>query len=192
MPSEGVNPAPDFWNWREHLSNLAHDFQLGHRYDRLAMRAVDTRRYAGQPSLTSTEEQTRNGNITQHSREMLGWLWQQIHIMSRMSHNDDWRAFREWLRPWIEGYCACFDARGALDRIHVGHDFLVWEKSLRLHERFIPDFQRVPVRRYQSAGRAARNRRRVRIGPAELRQRRGLLRQLRCRYHPRRLAGRAC
>ena len=45
------------------------------------MRAVDTRRYAGQPSLTSTEEQTRNGNITQHSREMLGWLWQQIHIM---------------------------------------------------------------------------------------------------------------
>ena len=108
------------------------------------MRAVDTRRYAGQPSLTSTEEQTRNGNITQHSREMLGWLWQQIHIMSRMSHNDDWRAFREWLRPWIEGYCACFDARGALDRIHVGHDFLVWEKSLRLHERFIPDFSAYP------------------------------------------------
>ena len=144
MPHEPVNPAPDFWNWREHLSNLAHDFQLGHRYDRLAMRAVDTRRYAGQPSLTSTEEQTRNGNITQHSREMLGWLWQQIHIMSRMSHNDDWRAFREWLRPWIEGYCACFDARGALDRIHVGHDFLVWEKSLRLHERFIPDFSSYP------------------------------------------------
>ena len=80
---QASNPAPDFWNWREHLSNLAHDFQLGHRYDRLAMRAVDTRRYAGQPSLTSTEEQTRNGNITQHSREMLGWLWQQIHIMSR-------------------------------------------------------------------------------------------------------------
>ena len=49
------------------------------------MRAVDTRRYAGQPSLTSTEEQTRNGNITQHSREMLGWLWQQVHIMAGMS-----------------------------------------------------------------------------------------------------------
>ena len=117
---------------------------LGHRYDRLAMRAVDTRRYAGQPSLTSTEEQTRNGNITQHTREMLGWLWQQVHILAGMSHNDDWQSFRDWLRPWIEGYCACFDARGALDRIHVGHDFLVWEKSLRLHERFIPDFSAYP------------------------------------------------
>ena len=84
------------------------------------MRAVDTRRYAGQPSLTSTEEQTRNGNITQHTREMLGWLWQQVHILAGMSHNDDWQSFRDWLRPWIEGYCACFDARGALDRIHVG------------------------------------------------------------------------
>ena len=103
-PSERQStPRRTLSHWREHLSNLAHDFQLGHRYDRLAMRAVDTRRYAGQPSLTSTEEQTRNGNITQHSREMLGWLWQQIHIMSRMSHNDDWRAFREWLRPVDRG-----------------------------------------------------------------------------------------
>ena len=143
-PLGGVNPAPDTFAWREHLSNLAHDFQLGHRYDRLAMRAVDTRRYAGQPSLTSTEEQTRNGNITQHSREMLGWLWQQVHILAGMSHNDDWQSFRDWLRPWIEGYCACFDARGALDRIHVGHDYLAWEKSLRLHERFIPDFSAYP------------------------------------------------
>ena len=144
VPSEPVNPATDTFAWREHLSNLAHDFQLGHRYDRLAMRAVDTRRYAGQPSLTSTEEQTRNGNITQHSREMLGWLWQQVHILAGMSHNDDWQSFRDWLRPWIEGYCACFDARGALDRIHVGHDYLAWEKSLRLHERFIPDFAVYP------------------------------------------------
>ena len=130
------------------------------------MRAVDTRRYAGQPSLTSTEEQTRNGNITQHSREMLGWLWQQVHILAGMSHNDDWQSFRDWLRPWIEGYCACFDARGALDRIHVGHDYLAWEKSLRLHERFIPGLRRLPVRRHQGAGRAARNRRGIRAGPA--------------------------
>ena len=144
LPSDGVNPAPDSFAWREHLSNLAHDFQLGHRFDRLAMRAVDTRRYAGQPSLTTTEEQVRNGNITQHTREMLGWLWQQVHILAGMSHNDDWQSFRDWLRPWIEGYCACFDARGALDRIHVGHDYRFWAEALRLHKRFIPDFSYYP------------------------------------------------
>ena len=144
MPSEPVNPAADAFAWREHLSNLAHDFQLGHRFDRLAMRAVDTRRYAGQPSLTTTEEQVRNGNITQHTREMLGWLWQQVHILAGMSHNDDWQSFRDWLRPWIEGYCACFDARGALDRIHVGHDYRFWAEALRLHKRFIPDFSYYP------------------------------------------------
>ena len=96
--------------------------------------------------MTTTEEQIRNGNITQHTRETLGWLWQQVHILAGMSHTDDWQAFRDWLRPWIEGYCACFDGRGALDRIHVGHDHLVWEKSLRLHERFIPDFSVYPFR----------------------------------------------
>ena len=146
MSIEPVNQAPIVFAWREHLASLAHDFQVGHSYDRLAMRSLDTRRFPGQPSMTTTEEQTRNGNITQHTRETLGWLWQQVHILAGMSHTDDWQAFRDWLRPWIEGYCACFDARGALDRMHIGHDHLVWEKSLRLHERFIPDFGIYPFR----------------------------------------------
>ena len=57
---------------------------------------------------------------------MLGWLWQQVHILGDMPHTSEWHPFRDWLKPIIEGYCACFGRRGALDRIHIGHDYLVF------------------------------------------------------------------
>ena len=123
---------------------LAHDLPLGHRFDRLALRDVNTRRFPGQPAMVSTEDQIRNGNVTQHTREMLGWLWQQVHILGDMPHTSEWHPFRDWLKPIIEGYCACFGRRGALDRIHIGHDYLVWQEALRLGKRFIPDFSVEP------------------------------------------------
>ena len=144
MPTESVNPAPDFFTYREHLCVLAHDLPLEHRFDRLALRDTTTRRFPGQPALTSTEDQVRNGNVTQHTREMLGWLWQEIHVLAGMSHLDDWQTFRDWLKPIIEGYCACFDARGSLGRIHIGHDYRLWESALRMGKRFIPDFSVKP------------------------------------------------
>ena len=118
--------------------------RLGHRFDRLALRDVNTRRFPGQPAMVSTEDQIRNGNVTQHTREMLGWLWQQVHIFGDMPYTSDWHPFRDWLKPIIEGYCACFGRRGALDRIHIGHDYLVWQEALRLGKRFIPDFSVEP------------------------------------------------
>ena len=144
VPSEGVNPAADFFTFREHLCVLSHDLPLEHRFDRLALRNTSIRRFPGQPALTSTEDQVRNGNVTQHTREMLGWLWQEIHVLAGMSHNDDWQTFRDWLKPIIEGYCACFDARGSLGRIHIGHDYRLWESALRMGKRFIPDFSVKP------------------------------------------------
>ena len=140
MATEPVNPAPDFFNWREHLSALAHDLPLGHRFDRLALRDPETRRYPGQPNLRSTEDQDRNGNITQYTREMLGWLWYQVHLLGEMTHLNDWQTFRDWLRPLVEGYCACFERRGSLDRLHIGHDHRLWKTDLQSGKRFLPDF----------------------------------------------------
>ena len=134
MPTEPANPATDFFNWREHLSALAHDLPLGHRFDRLALRDPDTRRYPGQPNLRSTEDQDRNGNITQYTREMLGWLWYQVHLLGEMTHLNDWITFRDWLRPLVEGYCACFERRGSLDRLHIGHDHRLWKIRLAKRE----------------------------------------------------------
>ena len=135
---EPVNQAPKFYEWRDHLMALAHDYTANHQFERGSTTAAQIRRLPTRPSALSDEDLVRNANISQYYPEMVGHLWRLLFDWADPA-NANWRGVEnDLLQRMIGDFCGVFTGPDCLGRVHDDHDHVVWADALIAGKRIIP------------------------------------------------------
>ena len=144
LSTEPVNQAPRFYEWRDHLMRLAHQFITDHHYERSSLERGVLRRIPIRPSVISNSEMRRNANITHYYPEMIGHLWRLVHEWAKQT-NTSWSGpGQQELAQLIGGFCDVFSGNDCIGRVHVDHDSHVWEEKLLAGYRFLPNVTSEP------------------------------------------------
>lgn len=134
-----VNQAPIFWQWRNHLAQIAHEFRATplnfvHHLENPRMHRVHAETKHTRESLT------REANVTEWTMMMIGIMWTMIHEWTQDDPTQEgWRASETILTPQMEQLCYQCSKLGWVYEMRRNHNHQEWAAALNQGHFFYPD-----------------------------------------------------